>query len=169
MKLNFKTASEFRCPRFNDMPSLTLYMDQVVYIIEESFGIFADESERVITSTMINNYVKQKLIEPPVKKKYNRSHIAVLIIVSMLKRVLSISEIAYFISVMCEERSLADFYDLFCARFEQLLKNALAQDSEQIVISRDILDCALSALIGKLMVQIYLADISENVNSQLKP
>lgn len=157
MRLNSETAAGFRCPRYDELPSLTLYMDQVVYIIEESFGFFADEPERVITSTMINNYVKQKLIEPPVKKKYNKSHIAVLIIVSMLKRVLSISEISALLSIMCEESSLEGFYNKFCERLEQLIKNAFVENAEQITVSNDILDCALGALTGKLMVQKYLA------------
>ena len=156
MKLTAETAGAFRCPRFNDLPALSLYMDQVVYVIEDGMGIFADESERVITSAMINNYVKQKLIEPPVKKKYNRSHIAVLIIVSMLKRVLSISEISALIAEMCREGTLGEFYDLFCERFERLLKDAFTQSGVPAVYSRDVLDSALAALIGKLMVQHYL-------------
>jgi predicted nucleic acid-binding protein len=157
MKLDSKTAAAFKCPRYDELPSLSLYMDQVVFVIEEGFGIFADEPERVITSTMINNYVKQKLIEAPVKKKYNRSHIAVLIIVSMLKRVLSISEVAALVADTCRDTPLPEFYNLFCERFERLLKDAFAENGAPVIYSRDCLDSALAALIGKLMVQKFLS------------
>ncbi|MDR1687221.1 MAG: DUF1836 domain-containing protein [Clostridiales bacterium] len=160
MKLNHEEAEKLHCPRFNELPSLSLYMDQVVFVIEESFAVFTDETEKVITSTMINNYVKQKIVAPPEKKKYNKNHIAVLVIVSMLKRVLSISEISALIAEMQKEYSLEQFYNLFCERFERLIKDAFAETDEPITISRNMLDCALGAFVGKLVVQNNL-QISE--------
>jgi DNA-binding transcriptional MerR regulator len=157
MKLNSTTAAQFHCPRYGELPSLGLYMDQAVYIIEESLRLFAEESERVITPTMINNYVKQKLIEPPVKKKYGKDHIAALIVVTMLKKVLPISEIGALIANMCREAPLCDFYDLFCERLERLLREVFSADGAPVIYTRDCLDSALAALVGKLMVLQFLS------------
>ena len=69
----------FRCPRWRELPELELYMDQVLCILEKNLGLFGEETDSkkeddgqktsvVITPTMINNYVKNKLIPPPEKK-----------------------------------------------------------------------------------------------------
>lgn len=47
-------------PRWNELPDIDLYLDQVVNYIERCLGAYAVEKEdKVITKTMINNYVKQ--------------------------------------------------------------------------------------------------------------
>ncbi|MBQ9921517.1 MAG: DUF1836 domain-containing protein [Clostridia bacterium] len=64
--LNTKEILEFHLPRWDELPEIELYMDQVVYTLEKKLEIFAeDESQKIITSTMINNYVKQKVVKPP--------------------------------------------------------------------------------------------------------
>ena len=89
-----KEILEFHLPRFNELPDIDLYMDQVLNIIENSLIIFSSENdENIITKSMINNYVKQNVIEKPFKKRYKKFHVAYLIIISILKKVLSISEI----------------------------------------------------------------------------
>ena len=62
---------EFHCPRYNELPGLDLYMDQVLSVIEEVMKPFHPE-EKAMTSSMVNNYVKQKIVTPPVNKKYSR-------------------------------------------------------------------------------------------------
>ena len=52
----------------------------------------AEENSPVITPNMINNYVKQEVLKPPVKKKYNKTHLAYLFVICILKRLMSISE-----------------------------------------------------------------------------
>ena len=47
--------------------------------------------ERSITASIINNYVRMKVIPPPLKKKYSRVHLAYLVIICTLKQSLSIS------------------------------------------------------------------------------
>ena len=90
-----KEILDFHLPRFDELPNIDLYMDQVLSIIENSLNIFSSENEEnIITKSMINNYVKQNVIEKPFKKRYKRFHVSYLIIISTLKRVLSISEIS---------------------------------------------------------------------------
>ncbi|MFQ7058586.1 MAG: DUF1836 domain-containing protein [Turicibacter sanguinis] len=42
---------------------------------------------------MLNNYVKQKVVSPPLNRRYNEKHLAYLIVVCLLKQVYSLTEI----------------------------------------------------------------------------
>ena len=71
-----KEIIEYHCPRWDELPDIELYMDQVLSVLERKLKIFAEPEEKIITSTMINNYVKQKVIKPPLNKRYDRYHLA---------------------------------------------------------------------------------------------
>ena len=75
------------------LPDIDLYMDQVLALSEKYFGAFSDSNEVGITSSMLNNYVKQKVIPSPDKKRYNKEHLARFLMICILKRVLSIAKI----------------------------------------------------------------------------
>lgn len=149
----------FHCPRWEELPDLPLYMDQVVLILEQSLGIFADEKERVVTSTMINNYVKHKLVSPPEKKKYGREQLAVLVLLSLLKKVLSMQEISGLIHLLTQEHGPQDGYNLFCARLEEILGRVFSQQGwfvktdAHASTAATALDAALVAFASKLYFQ----------------
>lgn len=78
-----------------DIPKIDLYMDQVTTFMDEALAPYKRSSDgKVLTKTMINNYTKAKVFPPPVKKKYGRMHIMLLIMIFHLKSVLSIKDIA---------------------------------------------------------------------------
>lgn len=105
---------EFSLPSWDDFPSIELYMDQVVVLLNEYLSIFiAPKGDMQITSTMINNYVKLKTIPAPVKKKYSRSHLAYLVMVCILKQTLSMSTISAIIPPDLDEDSLKTIYASF--------------------------------------------------------
>ena len=81
-------------PAWEELPSIPLYMDQVILYLGESLELFQGEGEpSLLTSSMINNYVKNGLIPHPQKKKYAKEHLAGLMAVCMLKQVLSIQDV----------------------------------------------------------------------------
>ena len=56
-----------------DIPNIDLYMDQVTTFMENNLSSSKRHPEdKVLTKTMINNYAKNHLLPPPVKKKYSR-------------------------------------------------------------------------------------------------
>lgn len=78
-----------------DIPKIDLYMDQVTTFMDQALAPYKRSSDgKVLTKTMINNYTKAKVLPPPVKKKYGRTHIMLLIMIFHLKSVLSIKDIA---------------------------------------------------------------------------
>ena len=49
--------------------------------------------DRVLTKTMINNYAKNDLLPPPVKKKYSKEHVLMLIFIYYYKGAIPMNEI----------------------------------------------------------------------------
>ncbi len=78
-----------------DIPNIDLYMDQVTTFMDGKLHSFlrANQEEKILTKTMINNYAKNDLIPPPVKKKYSKEHVLLLIFIYYYKSILSISDI----------------------------------------------------------------------------
>lgn len=77
-----------------EIPGINLYMDQVLTFMNERLSGTQHKTEGpVITKTMINNYAKNHLFPSPVKKKYSRDHILMLILILYYKNVVSLSDI----------------------------------------------------------------------------
>lgn len=78
----------------SEIPSLSLYMDQVTAFMERHLSSIKRHSEdKILTKTMINNYTKNKLLPPPEKKRYSENHILVLLFIYYYKGILSLSDI----------------------------------------------------------------------------
>lgn len=78
----------------NEIPSIALYVDQILSLLAEKNADAAPRyRERELTKTMINNYSKDGLISPIEGKKYSRGHIIEMLLVYAMKSTLSIGEI----------------------------------------------------------------------------
>jgi len=78
----------------SEFPKIPLYMDQLLSFFDEVLGIFRlSTKEPILTKTMVNNYVKARVLPAPVAKKYNRHQLMQLRIIGQLKNVLSIDDI----------------------------------------------------------------------------
>ena len=101
--------------RWQELPDFDLYLDQVTALIEKSLSFLKlNEDDKVVTSTMINNYVKAKLVTPPIKKKYSREHVAYFTVICFLKRVFSLDEISTLLKIQFENVPLDESYNIFC-------------------------------------------------------
>ena len=68
-----------KLPYWDELPEIDLYMDQVVALMEKYMSFHkTDENTKIITNSMINNYVKLGIMPAPVRKKYSKVHIAYL-------------------------------------------------------------------------------------------
>lgn len=161
---SYKEILEFHCPRYDELPGIDLYMDQVLSIIEDVLKPFSVD-EKVLTSSMVNNYVKQRIVSPPVNKKYSRTHMAYLLVVCILKKVFSISEICRMITLQIETHPLEESYDFFCAETERALRVAFleeadisSQEEREASEERRILRGAVMSFAQKVRVQKCLED-----------
>ena len=88
----------------DDIPNIDLYMDQVTTFMEEQLKSSKRYPEdKVMTKTMINNYAKNNLLPPPVKKKYSKEHMFVLIFIYYFKNILSIKDIETLLGPITEK------------------------------------------------------------------
>ena len=64
----------FHLPRWNELPNIDLYIDQLVSLLEQYLSNYIkndnEKDEKLITKAMINNYVKHNVIKAPINKKY---------------------------------------------------------------------------------------------------
>ena len=87
-----------------DIPNIELYMDQVTTFMDSQMASSKRyPDDKVLTKTMINNYAKNNLLPPPVKKKYSKQHIFVLIFIYYFKNILSIIDIESLLGPMTEK------------------------------------------------------------------
>ena len=105
-------------PAWEDFPALPLYMDQVIYLLNGYLRFPAEEeAENSVTPAMINNYVKLKIIPPPVKKRYGKLHLAYLMMVCALKQTVSTAEIRKIVPLGLDEAAARTLYEGFRAVF----------------------------------------------------
>ena len=101
---------------------MDLYLDQVVNYLEKYLGQYtANTEDKIITKTMINNYVKNELIEAPIKKQYSKVQLAKLFVICVLKQVYSMQDIKKLISMALEFAGIEASYNQFCNLFEEAL------------------------------------------------
>lgn len=128
-----KEIRDFHLPRWNELPNIDLYIDQLVSFLEQYlFGYIKSDNEKeekIITKTMINNYVKHNIIKPPINKKYNKEHMASLFVIFVLKQVYSINDIKKLIHLAIETSPIEDAYDRFCSELEKAIRIVFAEKS----------------------------------------
>ena len=80
--------------RTEEIPNIDLYMDQVLSFINDRTRYLTrnPEEDKIFTKTMINNYAKTKILPAPVKKKYSKDHILLLLLIYYFKGVLSVGD-----------------------------------------------------------------------------
>lgn len=129
MKIKSDDLIKIHLPRWEEFPVFELYIDQVTAIINERLAMFAIGSEEpIITASMINNYVKNGVLHPPIKKKYNREHLAKLVIICLGKRMLSITDIKESITVMSRIFEVSEGYNIFCEELEYEILSSACPD-----------------------------------------
>lgn len=100
--LSFKEKIELE-----GIPNLDLYMDQVITLFEDKLKHNKRyEADKLLTKTMINNYIKDKLLMPAVKKKYTKEHMLLMILLYNLKQILTIGDIKSLFGTIIQEDSV---------------------------------------------------------------
>lgn len=83
------------------------------------FFVYDPNEEKLLTPSMVNNYVKMKLLPAPQKKKYGRKHIALLIMICTFKQSLSMAAVEQMLPPDDEDAIRAD-YERFIASHKRL-------------------------------------------------
>ena len=117
------------------IPEVDLYMDQVTSFMEEHLKKTKRSPEdKALTKTMINNYAKNRLLPAPVRKKYSKEHILLLLFIYYYKNLLSIGDIEQLFRPVTEQHfhtdsglNLSDIYEEVFSR-EAIQMDRLKED-----------------------------------------
>ena len=128
--------------RPGEIPNIALYMDQVTTFMDAQLASSRRfESDKVLTKTMINNYAKNKLLPPPVKKKYSPEHMMLLVFIYYFKNILSITDIQTLLAPITDRYfgtesgfSIKDIYD----EIFQMEKEEIASVKEDLLKKADV-------------------------------
>ncbi len=109
------SIKNFRMPRYHELPNVGLYLEQTSKYINSFLQPLGCME---ITTSMISNYVKKKLIDGPIKKQYYADQIAYLFFIALAKNVLSMEHIR---ELFIRQKTTYDnqiAYDYFCCELE---------------------------------------------------
>ncbi|MFV0479089.1 MAG: DUF1836 domain-containing protein [Anaerorhabdus sp.] len=120
-------------PRWEELPDVSLYKEDVITIIEKYIDVLIESDWATgITPSMINNYVKWKMIPPPEKRQYNRVHLGYLIAITILKQVMPIAEIKDGIKFQSTLNGTHKAYNYFCEEQEKALRYVCSKINSKI-------------------------------------
>ena len=126
---------------WEQLPDFALYMDQVLSYMDRQILRF--EEDDGLTSAMVNNYTKSGLLPRAEGKKYNRTHLAYLTAICVLKRVMSAKDMEMVLSAQLEQRqNVGEGYDQFRDSLDKAL-NLITEMMEAYNQPEDIADAAI--------------------------
>ncbi|MFR7870912.1 MAG: DUF1836 domain-containing protein, partial [Fenollaria timonensis] len=112
---------ELKLPRYKDLPDFGIYSEQLVEIVNKALEAMFDKDNK-LTKSMVNNYVKHKIMPSPIKKRYFRNHIVYCIVITVFKNNLSIAEIDGGILHELKKSSIEESYNYFCDKIESVMR-----------------------------------------------
>ena len=177
-----------------DIPNIDLYMDQVTTLMETQLSHTKRHGDdKILTKTMINNYAKNNLLPPPVKKKYSKEHVLALIFIYYFKNILSIKDIETLLSPITEKYfdtgealNMTSIYEEICqlekSRIDALQKDvarsyhcAMHSFADEPEKERDYLQlfsfiCSLSfdVYVKKLLIEKLIDNLPESSHEKKK-
>lgn len=158
-----QSVQRFRLPRYDEIPTVGLYLEQTAKYISE---FLSPLEEGALTPSMISNYVKKHLIDSPVKKQYSREQIAYLFFIAVAKSVLSLDALTGFIRLQQHTYTLAQAYDYFCGEFENLLqftfelKDTIDMSGEDTTDEKRLMFTCIVAAVQKIYLEKCLEAIA---------
>jgi hypothetical protein len=139
-------------------------MDQVIALLSHYLDFIPSDhkSERPITPTTINNYVRLKVMPAPIKRKYYREHIAYLIVIFTLKQSVSISCVQKVIPSNLPSEEVRDFYNSYAKKLREVALFFPQQTrlGAQDILSLDHVDEDGSSIDGLVIQTMLMAGFS---------
>lgn len=152
---------------WDKLPDIPLYMDQVVGYLARQLVSVGDGD--ALTSAMINNYIKDGLVERANGKKYGQEHLAYLTAITALKQVMSVREMKVLTTVGREMRAPQRQYEYFCQYLDQAMSDAAAGIDEDIgdeALPKLVLDLALRGYAYSLACHRTLAVLAQRTGHE---
>lgn len=111
-------VEQLKLPSFKEIPDMGLYLKQVVDYLNNCLAPLGNIR---ITSSMVSNYVKHKLITPPKDRLYGRQQIALLLFIAIAKNVMDQEDLRKAISIQQKTYKMEIAYNYFAAELRNVL------------------------------------------------
>lgn len=152
---------EDRPVSWDGLPDIDLYMDQVVsYLPRQTIGGKAP----VITSAMINNYVKDGLLPRACGKRYHKEHLGYLTAIGLLKNVLTVKDMKLLFGATIaqgeEERQYTRFLEMVDEAFSGV-NQGIQADLPEEELATAAMHMALVSCAAKTVCEHLLGVIQE--------
>ena len=152
---------------WDKLPDIPLYMDQVVSYLPRQMACFGEGEG--LTSAMINNYIKDGLLDRANGKKYGQTHLAYLTAICALKQVMSVREMKVITTVGRELRSEDRQYEYFCTYLDQAMRDAadhIDENTSDHDLPKLVLDLALHSYANMLACRQALAVLAQRTGHE---
>ena len=149
--------AEFHLPRYKEITDVGLYLEQTVKLVNTALNPLGEPS---LTTSMVSNYVKQKLLANPIKKQYYVDHIATVFIIAVLKVAVALDDIRPALVELQGRGDMHSTYDAFCCEFEGWLA-AVFFGQEEPRGESELLSVMLPAVTRKIYLDRYLTAYKE--------
>lgn len=146
-----KKLNSERPVAWTEFPDIGLYKDQVVSYLQRQLIDF--EGDGKITSAMINNYIKDRLLPRADGKKYSREHLAGLTEIGLLKQVLSVRDTGFLLQKELGRDKPDEFYEKFRTILNEELNDTASridQEWDIEILPEMALRMAISSYCSKL-------------------
>ena len=102
---------------WESFPDIGLYMDQVISYLPRQLVHYGEGD--LLTSAMVNNYIKDGLLPRAEGKRYSKPHLGYLTAICVLKQVLSVKEISRLLTAGRKRKSSdEELYAYFCRKLD---------------------------------------------------
>lgn len=162
-----RQLAEQRPDSWDKLPDIPLYMDQVVSYLSRQMVSVSDGD--ALTSAMINNYIKDGLLQRANGKKYGQEHLAYLTAITALKQVMTVREMKVLTTVGREMRAPERQYEYFCQYLDQALADAaghIDEDTADHDLPKLVLDFAMRSYAYGLACHRALAILAQRTGHE---
>ena len=152
---------------WDGLPDIPLYMDQVVSYLSRQIPDFGDGDAP--PPAMINNYIKDGLLERANGKKYGQEHLAYLTAICALKQVMSVREMKVLTTVGREMRAPDRQYEYFCRYLDEAMADTaqrLNEDTSDHDLPKLVLDLAMRSYANMLACRQALAILAKRTGHE---
>lgn len=181
LNLFLKDLEKYELPDWDRLPEIDLYMEQVVTYLDRINEVFTKNSqEKIITSSMINNYVKGEVVPKPKDKKYTKEHLNYIIATSALKQVLPLSDIKRLFDNLVDKKDISKTYKLYKDSLDKYIKDIVKETKDSIKnidpknenkdLSILALDYAVKSFVNMVIAQriLYFFDLKDFQDKEYK-
>jgi hypothetical protein len=155
----FSHMEQFDLPKWEQLPQLELYMDQLISQVRRYLSLFPeDEQNPVITPSIINNYVRLRVMPAPKRKRYGKLHIAYAIMICALKQVMTLTEIQKVLPPDLDEAQMRQLYNDFVRKVTtatRLFMDEVRSSAKSVMEEQNAYGCESLVLHSAITSMLY--------------